>query len=111
MIKAFKVAPGRTVTLPQGLRAAPGAMNMRLEEGAIVKLDLSGERAQFTRFVNGRKNAGDWEEVDPATVAAELDGAGPAVKHVPDPNRPTKGAMGLEMAKPTTPGPIERGGR
>ncbi|HWU91604.1 MAG TPA: hypothetical protein VN253_30260 [Kofleriaceae bacterium] len=106
MIRAFRVAPGRTVTLPQGLRAGPGQTNMRLEEGAVVTLDLVGDAAQFTRFVNGRRNAGDWDEIKPEDVPPELDGAGAAVRHVPDPNRAGDGVMGLSMPKPTSPGAL-----
>lgn len=106
MIRAFRVSEGRTVTLPQGLRAGPGRTNMRLEQGATVTLDLSGERAQFTRFVNGRKTAGDWEEIDPATVPADQDGAGAAVRNVPSPDAEPAGPMGMTMGRPTTPGPI-----
>lgn len=106
MKKAFRVAEGRTVTLPQGLRAGPGATNMRLAEGAMVVLDLSGDRAQFGRFVNNRKTVGDWEEIDVASVPVDQDGAGAAVSHVPDPNKAGAGETGLTMSRPTTPGAV-----
>lgn len=109
MRRAFCVAPGRTVTLPQGLRAGPGATNLRLAEGAKVIVDLSGDRAQFGRFVENRKTVGDWTEIDPASVPDDQDGAGDAVQHVPDPNKPGAGETGLKMAAPTTPGGVVTG--
>jgi hypothetical protein len=111
MKRAFRVAAGRTVTLPQGLRAGPGRTNMRLEEGALVTLNLAGEAAQFGRFVNGRVTAGDLVEIDPATVRPDQDGVGAGVVHVGDPNRPGSGMTGLDMSKPEASGSFARKGR
>ncbi len=86
----------RTVTLPQDLQAGAGATNMRLNPGTVVTLeDEACQRQQ--RFVNGRMNAGDWEELE--KLPAEL---GPEAQLVKSPNAAPDGDVGLEMPGPKT---------
>lgn len=91
MPRHFRVCDGRTVTLPQDLQAGPGATNMRLNPGTVVTLeDEACQRQQ--RFVNGRKNAGDWEELD--APPAEK---GPEPELVKSPFAAPEGDLGLGM--------------
>jgi hypothetical protein len=67
MTRTFLVSPDRTVTLPQGLAAGPGATNIRLPAGSVVELEESATVA-FSRFVNKALRNGDWTEIDAATA-------------------------------------------
>lgn len=95
MSRTFLVQPGRTVTLPQGLAAGPGATNMRLPPGAVVTLD-DAKCVEFGRFIAGRERAGDWREIDAA--AAPTSATEPVF--VPDPNKPTTGPARLVTGGP-----------
>lgn len=85
MPKTYLVQPGRTVTLPQGLRAGPGATNMRLPPGAVVTFEDKQLTSEFQRFIAGRERSGDWVEIDPKDAPAEPTPA----QHVPNPFKPS----------------------
>lgn len=85
MSRTFLVQPGRTVTLPQGLQAGPGATNMRLPPGAVVTLEDDACEGMHSRFIAGRLRADDWVQIDPKDVPADPT---PAVL-VPDPYKPS----------------------
>lgn len=97
MPRTFLVCDGRTVTLPQGLQAGPGATNMRLPAGAVVTLE-DDRLVQFSRFVTGRERAGDWREIDPGEAPANPT---PAI-HVPSPDAPSSGRAQLVTGAPIT---------
>jgi hypothetical protein len=96
MSRVFQVCPGRTVTLPQGLQAGPGKTNMRLEEGCAVELDEES-CVQFGRFIEGRKRAEDWKELD-AMPAGDT----PAPKYVPAPEQRSMEAPKFAIDMTTT---------
>lgn len=79
MSRTFFVCDGRTVTLPQGLQAGPGATMLRCEAGTVLTFD-DAKCIEFGRFINGRVNAGDLAEIDPRTAAPDAP-APVAVKH------------------------------
>lgn len=95
MPRTFLVCDGRTVTLPQGLQAGPGATNMRLPEGAIVTLD-DAQLLSYSRFINGRARAGDWREIDPKDAPASP--TDPIL--VGDPSKPPTGRTTLTAGTP-----------
>lgn len=63
--RTFTVADGRTLTLPKGLLAGPGATNARYHGGETFELPASS----VDRFIRGRLRAGDLTE-GPAPAAA-----------------------------------------
>jgi hypothetical protein len=83
----------RTITLPQGLIAGPGATNMRLDPGAVVTCDDAACVRQ-QRFINGRLRERDLEELDSVP-----DGA-PEPKTVPSAERAPEGKFGMTVAEP-----------
>lgn len=94
MPRHFRVCDGRTVTLPQALQAGPGQTNMRLNPGTVVTLeDDACVREQ--RFVNGRRNAGDWAELDAAPAET-----GPEPELVKSPFAAPDGDLGLQLPGP-----------
>lgn len=97
MPKKFRALPERTVVLPQGLQAGPGATNMRLNPGQVVTLE-DDSLAKFGRWVNGRVHAGDLEE-----VALNSPDESEAPTPVPSAARAGKDdapRMGIELGKP-----------
>jgi hypothetical protein len=70
MPRHFRAREGRTITLPQGLAAGPGATNMRLTPGEVVTVD-DDAATRHSRFINGRLIAGDLEEMEAALVGHE----------------------------------------
>ena len=85
MPRTFLVNQGRTVTLPQGLQAGPGASNMRLNPGAVVTLEDDVCNGMHARFIAGRLRQEDWTEIDPADAPKEII----AHEYVSDPINPT----------------------
>lgn len=96
MSRTFLVQPDRTVTLPQGLQAGPGATNMRLPPGAVVTLEDAACNGAHSRFVLNRLRAGDWKEIDPKDAPANPTPA----KSVPDPFTAPSGPSQLETGTP-----------
>lgn len=84
MSRMFRVCEGRTVTLPQGLQAGPGATNVRLEEGAEFELQ-DAKCIEFGRFIAGRERQGDMIEIKPEDKRADA----PPPKYVPSPDAPS----------------------
>jgi hypothetical protein len=68
MTRYFRVPEGRTLVLPQGVQAGPGATSMRLRAGAILVLEHD-QAVTNGRFLNGRLRAGDLAELDQAEGA------------------------------------------
>lgn len=98
MPRTFLVQPGRTVTLPQGLQAGPGATSMRLPPGAVVTLEDDQCSGEFGRFIEGRVRAEDWKEIDPKDAPASPTD----VELVPSPFKPSPTGAGrptLETGK------------
>lgn len=96
MPKKYRAKPERTIVLPQGLYAGPGATNMRLQPGQVVTLE-DAALVSHSRWINGRVTMGDLEEVDLDTDEAVTD----ELVAVPSPN--AKGPaprMGIELGKP-----------
>lgn len=85
MPRHFRVPDGRTVTLPQGLQAGPGATNMRLDPGAVVTLDDAACNGEHSRFIAGRLRAGDLEEIESHMLPKEST----PHKYVGHPDRPS----------------------
>jgi hypothetical protein len=67
-MRHFRIADGRTVTLPQGLQPGPGQTNMRFEPGSYCTLE--DDHGPFERFIANRIRVGDM-----VPVAAIPDGA------------------------------------
>ncbi|MBA2718930.1 MAG: hypothetical protein H0U52_06785 [Chloroflexi bacterium] len=70
MPRHFRVREGRTITLPQGIYAGPGATNMRLDPGAVVTIE-DAQATSHARYITGRLRAEDWEELDHAPAETE----------------------------------------
>lgn len=74
-IRQFRAGDGRVLTLPMGLKTAPGATCMRLDADTIVELDFDDKRTKaHQRFIAIALNNGDMVEV----VGAEPTPASPA---------------------------------
>ncbi len=99
MPRTFLVQPERTVTLPQGLSAGPGATNMRLDPGAVVTLD-DDKCVEFSRFINGRKRSEDWHEIDSKDAPKNPT----EHRYVNDPHSPGSGQVRVETGAPSSVG-------
>lgn len=100
MPKKFRALPGRTIVLPQGLQAGPGATNMRLEPGQIVILE-DASLVSHSRWIAGRLHMGDLEEVD---LDTDQGSSTDAPTPVPSASRAGKGEaprMSIELGKDT----------
>lgn len=82
MPRHFQAAPGRTLTLPQGLAAGPGATNLRLDPGAVVTVD-DDRAAHYQRFLANRVAVGDLVELEKPPADAPAPGSVPSLSKPP----------------------------
>lgn len=85
-MRRFRAGEGRVLTLPQGLKAGPGATNMRLAGDQIVDLDWDDPVVRsHQRFVAIALGNGDLVELEATDEPAPLPPAPPAPPRAPLP--------------------------
>lgn len=91
MPRFFRVPEGRTLVLPQGVQAGPGATNMRFTGGAVLGPLDDATCTANQRYLNGRLRAGDLEEITEVEALRDrVTGDAPQPEVLPnrDPTKP-----------------------
>jgi hypothetical protein len=102
MTRYFQVPEGRTLVLPQGVQAGPGATNMRFRSGAILVLE-DEQLVANQRYINGRLRAGDLAELDDTKGAAAAKAQADEIEKAAKVKAASKLVETLPKADPTKP--------